>query len=201
MNCLVVATRNRGKIKELEVLLGGLVTKIMSSADLEGFPDTIEDGDTFKDNALKKAREASAFSGLSALADDSGLIVDALDGLPGVLSARFAGEGAGDAANNDLLLMKMKGVPLERRRAAFICVLAFVSPQGVERTFVGRVGGQILESPRGTEGFGYDPLFLVDGLGCSMAELELEQKNVISHRGQAFRQFLEFYKEYGQIKS
>lgn len=201
MNCLVVATRNRGKIKELEVLLGGLVTKIMSSADLEGFPDTIEDGDTFKDNALKKAREASAFSGLSALADDSGLIVDALDGLPGVLSARFAGEGAGDAANNDLLLMKMKGVPLERRRAAFICVLAFVSPQGVERTFVGRVGGQILESPRGTEGFGYDPLFLVDGSGCSMAELDLEQKNVISHRGQAFRQFLEFYKEYGQIKS
>ncbi|MSN25646.1 MAG: XTP/dITP diphosphatase [Geobacter sp.] len=201
MNCLVVATRNRGKIKELEVLLGGLVTKIMSSADLEGFPDTIEDGDTFKDNALKKAREASAFSGLSALADDSGLIVDALDGLPGVLSARFAGVGGGDAANNDLLLMKMKGVPLESRRAAFLCVLAFVSPQGVERTFVGRVGGQILESPRGTEGFGYDPLFLVDGSGCSMAELDLEQKNVISHRGQAFRQFLEFYKEYGQIKS
>jgi len=198
---LVVATRNRGKIKELEILLGGLPTKILCSADLEGFPDTIEDGDTFEENALKKAREASAFSGLPALADDSGLIVDALDGRPGVFSARFAGEGAGDAANNDLLLMKMKGVSLECRQAAFLCVLAFVSPHGVERTFVGRVGGQILESPRGTGGFGYDPLFLVDGFGRSMAELGLEQKNIISHRGQAFRQFLEFYREYGRIKS
>lgn len=192
MKKLVVATRNRGKIKELEVMLGGLVDEIICAADLADFPDTVEDGVTFEENALKKAREASLFSGLSALADDSGLVVDALDGRPGVFSARFAGEGAGDAANNDRLLTELQGVPVSSRQAAFICVLAFVTPDGVERTFLGRVGGSILESPRGAGGFGYDPLFLVEGFGLSMAEIELEQKNLVSHRGQAFRQFREY---------
>lgn len=197
MKKLVVATRNRGKIKELEVMLGGLVEEIFCAADLVGFPDTIEDGVTFEENALKKAREASLFSGLPALADDSGLVVDVLDGRPGVFSARFAGEGAGDAANNDRLLSELQGVPVNSRQAAFVCVLALVTPDGFERTFLGRVEGSILESPRGAGGFGYDPLFLVEGFDLSMAEIELEQKNLVSHRGQAFRQFREYLVQTG----
>lgn len=197
MKQLVVATRNRGKIHELEVLLGGLAGEIRCAADLADFPDTVEDGATFEENALKKAREASRFTGLPALADDSGLVVDALDGRPGVTSARFAGEGADDAANNGRLLQELQGVSVENRRAAFVCVLAFVTPQGVERTFIGRVGGRILEAAQGTGGFGYDPLFLVDGFDRSMAELGLEQKNGISHRGQAVRKFREYLQQTG----
>lgn len=195
MKQLVVATRNRGKLKELEAMLGDLVDEFRCAADLDGFPDTVEDGATFEDNALKKAREASRFTGLPALADDSGLVVEALDGRPGVFSARFAGEGAGDDANNLRLLEELRSVSAGERQAAFVCVLAFVTPDGFEKTFTGRVGGQILESPRGRGGFGYDPLFLVDGFDRSMAELELEQKNVVSHRGRAFRQFRKYLEQ------
>lgn len=195
MKQMVVATRNRCKLKELEAMLGDLVDEFRCAADLDGFPDTVEDGVTFEDNALKKAREASGFTGLPALADDSGLVVDALDGRPGVFSARFAGEGAGDDANNLRLLEELRNVSAGERRAAFVCVLAFVTPDGFEKTFTGRIGGQILESPRGNGGFGYDPLFLVDGFDCSMAELELEQKNAVSHRGRAFRQFREYLEQ------
>lgn len=197
MKEIVVATRNRGKIKELEALLSGLVDRIICAADLAGFPDTVEDGATFEENALKKAREAAVFSGIPALADDSGLTVAALDGRPGVYSARYAGEGAGDAANNQRLLQELQGVPVGNRQAAFVCALAFVTPQGGERIFIGRLAGQILEIPRGTAGFGYDPLFLVEGFSSSMAELELEQKNLISHRAQAFRQFRECLDQIG----
>lgn len=195
MKLLVVATRNRGKINEISALLTGLVDRISSAADYAGFPETLEDGVTFEENALKKAREASLFTGLPALADDSGLVVDALGGRPGVYSARFAGEGAGDEANNIRLLKELEGIGTGRRRAAFVCSLAFVTQDGVERTFSGMVGGEILDSPRGRGGFGYDPLFLVDGFDRTMAELDLEEKNVISHRGQAFRQFRDYLKE------
>lgn len=196
MKELVVATRNRGKIKEIQALLGGLVETVICSADVEGFPDTVEDGATFEENALKKAREASRFTGLPALADDSGLVVEALAGRPGVYSARFAGAGAGDSANNARLLEELKGVGADRRQAAFVCALAFVRPDGTERIFTGRVNGHILDAPQGSGGFGYDPLFLVDGFGRSMAELGLEEKNDISHRGQAFRQFRGYVKEH-----
>jgi XTP/dITP diphosphohydrolase len=195
MNKLMVATRNRGKIKEIQALLEGLVETVICPADVQGFPDTLEDGSTFEENALKKAREASLFTGLPALADDSGLIVNALDGRPGVYSARFAGEGAGDEANNSRLLDDLCEVEADMRQAAFICVLVFVTPDGIERTFTGRVGGHILDAPRGDGGFGYDPLFLVDGFDRTMAELGLEEKNDISHRGQAFRQFRDYLKE------
>lgn len=195
MKELVVATRNQGKIKELEFLLVGLVSKISCAADLPGFPDTVEDGLTFEENALKKAREASTFTGMPALADDSGLSVSALGGRPGVYSARYAGENAGDVANNDLLLMDLNDVSAMFRQAEFVCALAFVTPEGEEQTFVGRVAGRILEKPQGTGGFGYDPLFLVEGFDCSMAELDMEQKNLVSHRGQAFRLFREFLKQ------
>lgn len=192
MKELVVATRNRGKLIEIQALLEGVVGTVRCAADIPDFPETIEDGLTFQENALKKAREAMLFSGLPALADDSGLVVDALNGRPGVYSARFAGEGAGDAANNRRLLEELDGIPAARRQSAFVCVLAFVTPEGCEQVFSGRVGGSILTSERGEGGFGYDPLFLVDGFDRTMAELTLQEKNVISHRGRALQHFREF---------
>jgi len=195
MNELIVATRNGGKLKEIQSLLSGIVEKVHSAADFAGFPETIEDGTTFEENALKKAREALAFTGLAALADDSGLMVDALDGRPGVYSARFAGEGAGDAANNLRLLEELSQVPEGQRQAAFVCVLAFVTPDGVEQVFSGKVSGRILRNQQGDGGFGYDPLFLVDGFDRTMAELELQEKNRISHRGQALQQFRNYLEQ------
>jgi XTP/dITP diphosphohydrolase len=189
---LVVATRNRGKLQEIRSLLDGVVETVCCSADFDNFPETVEDGLTFRDNALKKAREAMLFTGLPALADDSGLVVDVLDGRPGVHSARFAGEGAGDAANNRRLIEKLTGIPPNRRQAAFVCVLAYVTHAGHEQVFSGRVGGVILTAERGEGGFGYDPLFLVDGFDRTMAELSLQEKNAISHRGQALQHFREF---------
>jgi len=192
MKELVVATRNRGKLLEIQAMLTGLVASVRCAGDFPGLPDTVEDGATFEENALKKAREAVRFCGLPALADDSGLVVDALEGRPGVYSARFAGEEAGDAANNAKLLAELAGVAAEATTAAFVCVLAFVTPEGVEQIFTGRVPGRILDAPRGEGGFGYDPLFLVDGYDRTMAELDVAEKNRISHRGQAFRLFREY---------
>jgi XTP/dITP diphosphohydrolase len=189
---LVVATRNRGKLIEIQAMLSGLVESVRCATDYAGFPDTLEDGATFEENALKKAREATQFCGLPALADDSGLVVDALGGRPGVHSARFAGEGRGDAANNARLLEELQGVPPEARTAAFVCTLAFVMPEGPEQIFTGRVEGRILDTARGEGGFGYDPLFLVEGFDRTMAELGLDDKNRISHRGRAFCQFREY---------
>ena len=190
MKELVVATRNRGKLQEIRALLTGIVGTVRCAADFAGFPETIEDGLTFQENALKKAREAMMFTGLPALADDSGLVVDALNGRPGVYSARFAGEGAADADNNLRLLKELDGIPTEQRQAAFVCVLAFVTPDGYQQVFSGRVGGGILTAERGDGGFGYDPLFLVDGFGRTMADLNVQEKNSISHRGQALRAML-----------
>jgi len=197
MKELVVATRNRGKLIEIQALLEGVVDRVLCAFDIPGFPEIDEDGLTFQENALKKAREAMLFSGLPALADDSGLAVEVLNGRPGVYSARFAGVGADDAANNRRLLEELSGVPAGRRQAAFVCVLAFVTPAGVEQVFYGRVGGVILASEQGEGGFGYDPLFLVDGFNRTMAELTLQEKNSISHRGQALLHFRE-YLEQGQ---
>lgn len=195
MKDLVVATRNRGKLQEIRVLLEGFVDTVHPADDFAGFPETIEDGLTFEENALKKAREAMRFTGLPALADDSGLVVDVLDGRPGVYSARFAGEGAGDAANNQRLLEELDGIPVGRRQAAFMCVMAFVTPDGCEQLFSGRVGGMIISAERGEGGFGYDPLFLVDGFERTMAQLTLLEKNAISHRGQALQQFRAFLEQ------
>ena len=192
MRELLIATRNRGKLLEIESFLAGIVEKVSCSADYDGFPDTVEDGETFEQNALKKAREAMIFSGLPALADDSGLVVEALGGCPGVYSARFAGEGADDSANNRKLLEELEGVPPRLRQSAFVCVMAFVAPDGQEQTFTDRVNGRILLEERGKNGFGYDPLFLVDGFERTMAELTVAEKNLISHRGQALRQFREY---------
>jgi XTP/dITP diphosphohydrolase len=194
MKELVVATRNRGKLKEIQALLDGVVDTVYCATDFPDFPVTIEDGLTFQENALKKAREAMLITGMPALADDSGLEVEALDGRPGVHSARFAGEHAVDADNNHRLLDELSEVPAGRRQAAFVCTLAFVTPEGREQVFNGRIEGAILTSERGEDGFGYDPLFWVDAFDRTMAELTLQEKNAISHRGQAlqyFRTFLE----------
>jgi XTP/dITP diphosphohydrolase len=189
MKQLLVATRNRGKIKEIRALLDGLVEEVICAADLPELPETVEDGATFSDNALKKAREACKATGLPTLADDSGLVVNGLDGRPGVFSARFAGPDADDDANNNKLLQEVIGLNQAERSAAFVCSMAFVSPDGVEQLFEGRVAGTIIDQPRGGHGFGYDPLFLVDGYQQTMAELPLDEKNRISHRGQALQAF------------
>lgn len=184
----MVATKNRGKFREIEACLEGLGFKLLSLHDLPEELQLVEDEETFRANALKKAREVACRTGKLTVADDSGLEVEALGGLPGVRSARFAGEGASDEENNRKLLEMLRGVPLEQRRAAFRCVMAVVDPEtGSERVVEGSCRGIILERPRGRGGFGYDPLFFVPERGKTMAELPLEEKNLISHRGQALK--------------
>lgn len=192
MKELLVATGNRGKLREFEHLLAGVVERIRSLTDFPDIGAAIEDGETFEENAVKKARHAALASGLPAIADDSGLVVDALGGRPGVYSARFAGEGAGDAANNDRLLAELAELGSEQRSAAFRSVIALCMPNGDCRTFAGEVRGLILAAPAGEGGFGYDPLFLVPEYGKTMAELPLTVKNRISHRGKAFALLKEY---------
>ena len=192
MKELLVATGNRGKLRELELLLQGSVERLLSLADFPELPAVDEDGKTFVENAIKKARSAAKATGLPVLADDSGLVVDRLGGRPGVHSARFAGATATDAENNALLLRELAGVPIEFRGAAFRCFIALCLPDGACETFDDELRGIILESPRGTEGFGYDPLFLVPEYGKTLAELPLATKNRISHRGKALLRLKEF---------
>lgn len=182
---LVLASGNRGKIAELKKLLAPLQITVKSLADYPDMPETVEDGETFQANAIKKAREAAAYTGIMALADDSGLEVDYLKGLPGVHSARFAGEPKDDAANNRKLLALLQGVPWEQRTARFRCVVALCTPQGEVYTSEGTCEGYILEQLKGQGGFGYDPLFYVPELNQTFAEIDLEIKNKISHRGKA----------------
>ena len=186
---LVVATRNRGKLAELRSLLGahrGL--ELLCLSDLPPLPEVVEDGDTFLANAQKKAREVALATRLPTLADDSGLLVDALDGAPGVHSARFAGEQASDDENNTRLLELLANVPTEDRRARFRCVLALATPDGTLGPHTeGECEGRIVREPRGAHGFGYDPLFEVEGLGRTMAELSSAEKDDLSHRAVATR--------------
>ena len=183
---LVFATHNRGKLVELRTLLAGLPVEVVSLAELGITDEVVEDGLTFADNARKKAAAALAATGLPSLADDSGLVVDALDGAPGVRSARYGGEPSSDEANKRRLLAELSGVA-GPRTARFRCVLALAWPG---RTIVceeGACEGEILDAPRGAGGFGYDPLFLPSCHVLTMAELPLDDKNRISHRGAAMR--------------
>jgi XTP/dITP diphosphohydrolase len=185
---VVVATRNRGKLREIAALLAGAGLDLVTIDEVAPAAELREDEDTFEGNALAKARQAAAATGLPAIADDSGLEVDALGGAPGVWSARYAGPGADDARNNAKLLEALRGVPPARRSARFRCVAAFVDlARGLELCHAGACEGQVLEAPRGDGGFGYDPLFLVPALGRTMAELPLPEKNRLSHRAAAFR--------------
>ena len=184
---LVLATRNKHKVEELAEILGaaGLDVELVPLPD--NAPDVVEDGLTFAENALKKARSAAAATALPSIADDSGLCVDALNGMPGVFSARWAGTGHDDAANLALVLDQVADVPDESRGAHFTCAAAVALPSGEERVVEGRVDGVLIRTPRGTGGFGYDPVFVPHGHERTTAEMSNEEKNAISHRGEAFR--------------
>lgn len=188
---LVLATRNEGKVKEIREALSGLEVDLLTLLDFPEVPEVHEDGATFSENAKKKALTVAKFTGLPALADDSGLEVDALGGMPGVRSARFAGEGADDDANNRKLLELLKGLPPERRTARFRCVLALAFPDGEVYTVEGTCEGLIAEEPAGDGGFGYDPLFLIPEEGRTFAQMTREEKNSLSHRGRALRKLRE----------
>ena len=188
---LVLASSNPGKLAELEALLDPAGLHVVAQEAL-GVEPPEETGLTFVENALIKARAACALTGLPALADDSGLVVDALEGAPGVRSARYAGEGATDAANVARLLESLEGVDAPERGAAFVCVIACLRHARDPRPIVceGVWEGRILDAPRGAGGFGYDPVFFVEAFGRSAAELSRAEKNAVSHRGQALAQIL-----------
>ncbi|WP_394159877.1 RdgB/HAM1 family non-canonical purine NTP pyrophosphatase [Galactobacter valiniphilus] len=193
---LVLATHNQGKVRELRQLLDGAVPGLdverhVVDAAAVGAPDVRETGVTFRENALLKAREVAEATGLIAVADDSGLAVDVLGGAPGFLSARWSGKHGDDQANLDLLLAQLSDVEGEERRgAAFVCAAAAAVPGGEEVVHFGELRGTLLTAPRGEGGFGYDPILLPAGETRSCAELSSEEKNAISHRGQAFRSLL-----------
>jgi XTP/dITP diphosphohydrolase len=184
---VVLATRNTHKLGELQEILAASGLDVELVGLPESAPDVVEDGLTFATNAAKKARSAAAATGLPAVADDSGLCVDALNGMPGVLSARWSGNGADDASNLRLVLDQLSDVADEHRGAAFVCAAAVALPSGEERVVEGRVEGRITREPRGGGGFGYDPIFVPDGDRRTTAEMSADEKHAISHRGHAFR--------------
>jgi len=184
---VVLATRNAHKVAELQRILAPYDVALVSLDDVGVTDEVAETGATFADNALLKARAAAAGSGLVAIADDSGIAVDALNGMPGVLSAYWAGRARDDAANLRLLLEQIEDVPDERRGAAFVCAAAAVTPDGREVVVEGRLEGVLVRAPRGSNGFGYDPVFVPTGYDRTNAELAPEEKDAISHRGKAFR--------------
>ena len=180
---LVLATKNRGKVSEFKDLFRDFDLEVKSLNDFGPIPPVIEDGETFEDNAVKKAQFTAKVLGFPAIADDSGLTVKALGGEPGVFSARYAGEGATDEANNIKLLRAMKGI--EQREAAFICILAIAVPRGPALIYEGICEGLITEEISGNQGFGYDPLFYYPPLNKTFAEMSAAEKNSVSHRGKA----------------
>jgi XTP/dITP diphosphohydrolase len=185
---LLIATRNAKKKRELQAILSAWNVQLLTLDDIKGMPEVEEDGSTFVENAAKKAETIARLSGCITLADDSGLVVDALNGAPGVFSARFAGAEANDENNNRKLLKMMQDVPEEERTARFVCVIAVAGPQGLINTVQGVCEGKIDLAPRGNGGFGYDPLFIPSGFDKSFAELSDAEKNKISHRGKALHE-------------
>jgi XTP/dITP diphosphohydrolase len=193
---LLLATNNQAKLREYSSLLDGIPYRIVSPKDIGIKQEINETGKTFEENALLKAKAYASLSNLTTLADDSGLEVDALNGEPGVRSARYAGEGAPQAKLIDYLLQKLSGIPWEERDARFKCVIAIASPDGEMITCHGECQGIITFEPKGKEGFGYDPVFYLPKLDKTMAELTMKEKNKVSHRGKAAkeaRRYLELY--------
>ena len=187
---LIVASRNKGKVSEIKELLGGLPFKISSLLDYPKLPDVIEDGTTYKANALKKATQIAMLTGTLTMADDSGLEVRALGNAPGIYSARFAGKGAGEKAKNRKLFKMLKGVPMPKRQARYRCVVALVDAKGrAIGTVQGTCGGYIATQERGKNGFGFDPLFLVKRYNKTFGELPSSVKAKISHRARALKKF------------
>jgi XTP/dITP diphosphohydrolase len=188
---ILIATGNKGKIRELSSMLKGMSYEIVGLQEFPDTPSVIEDGVTYEENALKKARTMFKFSGLLTIADDSGLEVDALNNAPGVYSARFASLRASDEENNMKLLSLVKDVPDKNRGARFIAVVACVG-QGIEKVFRGEIQGRIVHESAGTHGFGYDPLFIPEGFDRTFAQLGDSVKNKISHRARALRKLADF---------
>ena len=184
---MIVATRNKGKIREIREALKGLGLRIHALSDFPNVPEIEEDGKSFAENALKKAQFYSKVFGKLTLADDSGLEVDSLKGMPGIYSARYSGEKASSRENNQRLLKEMASIPFSKRGARFKCIMAMVSPEGKEAMTEGSCKGRIGMREKGKKGFGYDPLFILPKYGKTMAELSLREKNKISHRGEALR--------------
>lgn len=185
---LLLATRNAGKLAELRRLLADAVpgVEVVGLGDVPEYPEAPETGATFAENALLKAREAVQHTGLPAVADDSGITVDALNGMPGILSARWSGRHGDDDANTALLLAQLADVPDERRGAAFVCAAALVTPQGAAQVLEREWRGSVIREKRGSNGFGYDPVFVPEGLSVTSAELPPAEKDATSHRGRAF---------------
>ena len=187
---LLLATRNKGKIEEFRRILDAIAPGEIDLVGLDQFPhlhDVVEDGATFQENALKKAREMSIATGIPAIADDSGLCIDALNGDPGIFSARWAGMHGDDAANTAKVLEQLKDVPDQERQAHFTCVAALYLPDGRSHCEEARFDGWILHAPIGEFGFGYDPIFRPDGFELSSAQMSAEAKDAISHRGKSLR--------------
>lgn len=190
---LLVASNNAKKLGELEKILADAgidSVELVPLRDVEPYDEPVENGRTFADNALIKAHAGAQATGLACIADDSGIAVEELNGMPGVLSARWSGQHGNDVANNELLLAQMEHVPPERRQAAFVSVCALVTPAGQEHVAEGRWPGALLTAPRGEAGFGYDPLFQPEGDTRSSAEMTPEEKNAASHRGRALAQLV-----------
>ncbi|EHR52253.1 non-canonical purine NTP pyrophosphatase, rdgB/HAM1 family [Saccharomonospora marina XMU15] len=195
---VLLATRNRHKLEELRriLLANGLdAIEVVGLSQVRQFPESPETGATFEENALAKAHDAARVTGLPAVADDSGLAVEALNGMPGVLSARWAGEHGDDRANLELVLSQLKDVPDERRGAAFVCAAALVVPGSTEVVLRGEWRGTLVREPRGTNGFGYDPIFLPEGQARTSAELSPQEKDSMSHRGRALRSLVPYLRE------
>lgn len=197
---IVLATTNKKKVEEIKKIFGVMDTApgIYTLNDFPAIEDVEEDGTTFAENALKKARHVHAATRMTAIADDSGLEVDALEGAPGVFSARYAGEGASDEENSAKLLEELKDVPDEKRSARFVCCIALVS-SGEEKTFMGYIRGTIGRELKGDNGFGYDPLFYPEGSDRTFAEMSDTEKNAISHRAMALRELRKYLLEKGDI--
>lgn len=185
MKTLLLATRNEGKKMELQEMLNDISISVINLHDIPSLPEVVEDGNTFQENAEKKARETAKATGYWCLADDSGLVVDALNGQPGIYSARFAGAEASDEDNNQKLLDLMKDIDEPERTARFMCCMALSTPEGETLVVEDYCEGIILRQPVGEQGFGYDPLFMPRGYNQSMAQLSRQEKNLISHRGKA----------------
>ncbi len=195
---ILLATGNKNKIREFRGLFSDLNVQVLSLCDVPGLELPPEEGATFAENALAKARYAASYSGLNTVADDSGLVVGALGGAPGIYSARYAGPRATDRENIDKLLEEMRAVPPDKRGASFVCAIAYVEPaahgkEGLEKVFTGTLSGVITSTPSGEHGFGYDPVFFVPGKGVTTASLSMEDKNAISHRGAALGSFKEWF--------
>ncbi len=183
---IFLATKNKGKIEEFKKLTDGMEIEVLSILDDNDIPDVDETGETFEENSAKKALEIARYKGIITISDDSGLCVDALDGNPGIYSARYSGEDATDEKNMDKLLKEMENVPEEKRNAYFVSVVSIAYPDGNVKSFRGETSGRILHKREGTNGFGYDPIFYSYELGKSFGNSTPEEKKSVSHRGKAF---------------